>query len=548
MKRKHLWYWVVILLVSIVPLIDLFHPGFPVTHDGQDHVARIANFYQSLSEGNIVPRWAGNLNWGYGHPVMMFLYPLPSYVASFFHFVGFSLVDSTKLVFALAFVTSMLAMYGWARKVWGEEAGVAASLLYGFAPYRFVDLYVRGAIGEHVAFVFLPVILWGLWELSQSTKRMSLPFLGISLGTAGLILSHNALSLMFLPIAGCYALYLYFSNTKKSMRFLAVSAAAVGLGLLLSTFFWMPAFFEGKYTLRDIVTAGDFRTRFVPWTWFIVSPWNYGGGNDFTKAIGWAQLVGILMLLFGIRMMARKHRAFALGIGVILFVSLFLMTSVSLPVWEKASLLQKFQFPWRLMSVTVFAAATLSALGIAALKGRWRMYVLVIIVAIAIGTTSFMWRANNYKSYPESFFTGIYNGTTDTGESSPIWSVRFMEHAPNTPMEVIDGEARIRTVSRSSTRHMYEADVSKASRVLENTLYFPGWNVLVDGRAVAVEFQNPAYRGLITFLLPVGTHRVDVVFGETKLRFVADWISIGAAVIFLGILGTMRLWRKRIYR
>src|SRR5512143_3061861 len=100
----------VLILVSFIPLLWLLHPGLPVTHDGPDHVARIANFYQSLSEGNIVPRWAANLNWGYGHPILMFLYPIPSYVASVFHFMGFPYIDSTKLVLGLSFIASILWM------------------------------------------------------------------------------------------------------------------------------------------------------------------------------------------------------------------------------------------------------------------------------------------------------------------------------------------------------------------------------------------------------------------------------------------------------
>ena len=91
---------IILIILSIIPIIDLLQPGLPLTHDGKDHVARIANFYQNLDEGVIIPRWGGNLNWGYGHPVLMFLYPLPSYFASFFHFLGNSLVDSVKIVFA----------------------------------------------------------------------------------------------------------------------------------------------------------------------------------------------------------------------------------------------------------------------------------------------------------------------------------------------------------------------------------------------------------------------------------------------------------------
>lgn len=49
-----LWF----LLLSTFPVLNLFYLGMPFVHDGQDHIARIANFYQSLSEGNIIPRLA----------------------------------------------------------------------------------------------------------------------------------------------------------------------------------------------------------------------------------------------------------------------------------------------------------------------------------------------------------------------------------------------------------------------------------------------------------------------------------------------------------
>ena len=52
MKKLHPHWiiWLILLIVSLLPLFDLFNSGLPITHDGKDHVARIANFYQSLSE------------------------------------------------------------------------------------------------------------------------------------------------------------------------------------------------------------------------------------------------------------------------------------------------------------------------------------------------------------------------------------------------------------------------------------------------------------------------------------------------------------------
>ncbi len=541
--------WISIIGISILPLTDLLHPGLPVTHDGQDHVARIANFYASLSEGNIVPRWAANLNWGYGHPILMFLYPMPSYVASFIHSVGFSFVDSTKLVFALAFVFSIVFMYVWVSSAWGKAAGLVAAVLYGFAPYRFVDLYVRGAIGEHMAFVFPPLICYGIFKLSKEKNGFApWPFAITAFGTGFLILSHNALSLLFLPLIVLYALYLSVSGERVRVGVLVSSGLAMAFGFLLSAFYWIPGFFEGKYTLRDIVTAGEFSGRFVPWLSFLYSPWNFGGGNDFSKWLGAGQWWIIVMSFFALEKQT-KHQRFIAACILLLFFSLFAMTSSASPVWNTITLLQKFQFPWRVMSVTVFIIAVIGAIVTHILPDKRRWFTAISICVVTIAATFPMWRAKEYKVFAPAYFTSVYNGTTDTGESSPIWSIRFMEKRAETLADLQPNTGTIIPGNRTTTSRAYHLVVKEPSRFVEHTLYFPGWLVFIDGVVLPIDklmFQDPTYRGLMTFDLEPGEYDVRFVFTQTKLRMIADYISIGSFVVFMLGIGTIGiLWRKK---
>lgn len=510
---------VVILLVSLLPLLSLVRPGVPYVHDGQDHVTRIANFYQALTEGIIVPRWGANLNWGYGHPVLMFLYPFPSYVASLVHMLGFSFVDSTKLVFALAYLASGVTMFLWMNAAWGLTAGFVGSLLYQFAPYRFVDLHVRGALGEHVAFIFPPLVLYCILK-----KK----WIGFSLSLAALILSHNAVSLMFLPIIVLWALY-----QKKLFTFQFILYTF--LSFALSAFFWVPAVLEGKFTLRDIVTAGQIK-EFVPWVKFFYSPWSYGDGNTLTKSLGFAQWIGIAASIWFF--VKTKNRIIG-TLLVLLICSLFIMTPTSAFIWRKFTFLEKFQFPWRFLSLSVFLAATLGGISISKKK------ILIPFAIFALVATAPMWRPKDFKIRHESFYTGVYPGTTDTGESSPIWSVRFMERTPANHLEVVDGEATVKEVKRTTTTHEYEIIASKPTLMLENTLYFPGWNIYLDGVATDIQFQNPSYRGLMTFRVTEETKHVRVVFEDTKVRKAANMVS-AASFILLGLVSVGGfVWQKR---
>ncbi|MBI2442982.1 MAG: hypothetical protein HYV40_03705 [Candidatus Levybacteria bacterium] len=533
--KKHFFFIFLITILCSIPLLDLLNPGLPLTHDGADHVARIANFYQNLQEGNVVPRWAGNLNWGYGHPILMFLYPLPSYGVSVFHVVGFSFVDSTKLVFGAAYVLSAIAMYVWLQAFLDKKSALIGAFAYTLAPYRFVDLYVRGAIGEHVAFIFPPLICYSLYTLASSKTKRGV-ILG-SLSVAGLLLSHNALSLMFLPLLFLYAVYL-FKTVREKFSFLFFSFAFFLWGFALAAFFWIPAFFEGKYTLRDIVTRNEYLSRFETWERFFYSPWNYGGTGQFSVEVGIIQWVGIALAFIAVFLYwKRKNHLWALCLGalVFLFLSLFLMTNESLFVWQEVTILQKFQFPWRLLSVVVFLSALLLGLLVHILREKQRIILSSGLVMLLFLFSMGFWHAKSYLAQQESYFTSIYNGTTDTGESAPIWSVRFMEHRPTSQMEVIEGRADILSLKRTSTVHTYEITAKSRSRLRENTLYFPGWIVVVDNKPAGIEFQDPRHRGLMTFFVNEGKHRVEVRFTETKLRMVSDTLSVlaFAAIICL---------------
>lgn len=542
-KKYQRSFFVLILLASSLPLINLLTPGLPVTHDGLDHVARIANFYKNLEEGVLIPRWAGNLNWGFGHPILMFLYPLPSYMTSFFHFLGLSLVDSLKLFFAVSYVLSGFFMYLWLKEFLGRIPASLGAILYLYAPYRFVDLYVRGAIGEHAAFTFMPLVLLGIYKLFKTSgdKKPTIYYVSIaitSISFAGLILSHNAISLIFIPFIVFYIFYLFLQ--KKSKTNVIFSFFSLFLGFLFSFFFWFPAFMEGKYTLRDIVTTGEYSSRFVDPLSLIFGSWNFGISGQFSVQIGIPHIaLTLLASMFLIRQVLKKDKYDFLMLGclVILAASIFLMMHQSNFIWEKITTLQKLQFPWRFLSIVVFLTSLIGALIISKLKISKKNLIASILIILSIFLTKDYWQAKEYKTIPDSFFKTVYGGTTDTGESAPIWSVRFMERAPSTEAGIIEGKGEIKKISRKTTEHEYEINVTERSRIRENTLYFPGWKVYDNGREIKdIEFQDPKNRGLITFYLDRGEHNVLLKFEETKLRRFSNFVSFFsislAAVLF----------------
>lgn len=517
-------YWLILLIIfGCLGSFDLFHIGYPLTHDGDVHLLRLTNFYVSLSEGIWIPRWAANVNWGYGQPVFEFFYPLPSYLGSLLHLLGLSFANSLKLLLGCSLLLSGCTMYLYLRQLTSRLGAFFGAFLYMFAPYRFVDIYVRGDVGESLALVFVPLVFYLMTVTVRNKNKYVLLLAGFSL--ALLILCHNIVSLMTLPFILFWGIYLWYTN-KKTKQALFSLISIVVIGFILSAFFWIPGLFEAKYTLKDIVTKGEYASRFVSFFSLFYGSWSYGGSGAFTVQLGiiqWVVSIGSLCII-----LLRKTRGKFLISALLVYtlIAIFLMLPISSIIWSHILLLQNFQFPWRFLVVTIFSTAVLGGLFIDHFPKKSQLYVVIVCISICLIAENSYWHAKSYVSRPDSMFGGIFKGPSDTGESSPIWGIRFMESGYIHPLEVLDGNASILVGKRTTTRHEYAVLARQDTRLMENTLYFPGWHILVDGQEVPVEFQDELHRGIITFDIPQGRHTVSVIFTDTKMRKTADYISL----------------------
>ena len=454
------------VILALIPVLSLFHPGLPQTHDGPDHIARIMAFYQNLSDGVFIPRWGAILNWGYGHPILQFLYPFPSYIASLFHFFGFSFMDSTRIVYMLGPILSFLFMYLWLKQFLSRYASLLGAVLFTYAPYRFIDLYVRGDIGENLAFAFIPLSLYFIYKLSVKKD-----FVNLSLGSVAialLILTHNAIALISVGVIFLYGIFLWWKlNFDKN--FIIKFLFQFGLGFTLSMFFWLPGLMEGKYTLRNIVTQGAYKAHFVTLGQLIYGPWSFGGSGVFSVQIGIVQILAILAspIVF-YKLYLKKNKIFSLVLILLIFtiLSIFIMLPASNFIWSRAMMLQNFQFPWRFLGLIVFTSAVLGAILSEYFYKKYKTLLTLTLIALAVVLSIGYTIPKGYYYALDKFENGMYKSTTDTGESAPIWSVRFMEHFPKSPIEVIEGKGSVRETVYKTTYRKYEFKSDTSARIL----------------------------------------------------------------------------------
>jgi len=508
-------------MVAIWPLLK---SGFFVTDDGEWMVVRLSDFHRSLVSGMFPARWAARLNHQFGYPVFNFLYPLSLYWGEAFHLIGFNFVDSIKLVFAASFFLSALFMYLFTKELWqNKRVAFLSAIFYSFAPYRFLDVYVRGSIGEAVSFIFVPLVFWSLHFLSKK-KNFLILNLG-AIGIAGLIMSHNIMAMLFFPLIVFYAGFL----VSKNLSLLKNYGLLFVLGLGLAFFFWFPALYDTRFIILNQVTVADFTSHF-PTLGQLLIPQSVA-----SYQLGVFQLGAVLaaLLLFWKN---RKERGF---LGVFLFyffASLFLMLSVSSFVWRSLPLIQQTQFPWRLLSVTTFSASVLAGAILFLFKKESSKTLLTVILVVLVVLANFSYiKPKEFVDRGEGFYTTNEATTTVKDEYLPIWVKQKPVIRPEKRVEVIKGEAIIENLAFNSKKITFDVDVQKMARLQVNIVYFPGWQLEVDGGIKEILFEND--QGLIIFEVDQGKHLVAVELKETSWRLVANYVSLLSAVFVAGLIG-----------
>jgi len=524
--NKKLFFPLLIIFIFILYSLPFFQPGFYLSHDGEPQVARITAFYKAIVDGQIPPRWAGDLNYGYGLPTLSFFFPLEGYLGTVIRLLGLSLQNVYKIEMVGAFILAPLFFYLWASLLFKKHVAFAGTLFFGLAPYHFLDIYVRGQLAEMLAFVFIPLVLF---FVERNIKKHSLiNIIGGGTSLAFLILSHSIISLLF---TGIICLYISFRNY-KSKKALSFNLSIIIFGLILSAYFWIPALFEGKYINSKLFVGDFYKDHFLSIDKLFYSPWGFG--PDINKNGGLSSRIGIVpmfLTLFSIGYFSIKRKKEVLFWIFIFLSAIFLSTKYSKFIWDNIHMIQQFQFPWRLTAVSSFVSSVLIMYLFSKIKNI--KIIFIILVVFLISSLQFIGFAG-YVDKKDSFYINYPGSASFHGEATTIWTAGEAHEYPKERSQVIGGKATIKEIERKSNNHSYEINALSDVRILENTVYFPGWKVVSNLKEIPIEFQDSNYRGLITYNLPKGQHNVQIVFEETKLRLFSDIITIlGIAILFL---------------
>jgi hypothetical protein len=534
-----------VLVLALPVLSPLLTSRMPVGDDALSYLPRQIEFHQNIAHGVVQPSWAPDLDRGAGQPSFLFMPPMLHYLAEGWHALGADFQTSINLACTVLVILLAAGMFLLGRLYFGVLGGFLAAAAAVYAPYISLDLYVRSALSEFSAFAFCAFALYGFGAFASSGRRRHLVLGAVSY--AAVVLSHLLVAFYFTPLLAAFL----FVTAKRSKHptMLRQQCAGFLLGIGLSACFWLPIVFESRYVQLDRAVQGNFvyaKHLLYPHQ-LLASTWGYGysipGDKDtISFGLGWG------MLAIGVLAWIRSRERFWLRFFTVAAASFCLLTlDQSAFLWEWFPMLQRIQFPWRLLGpASLCLALVASALGpVLSGLGKWRWPAFAAAMAALIAPNLSHLAPRGYRDLDQHLWTPAYLATsgfetTTSGEFMPRW-MQTLPPFQSQRARVVAGEGNIR--EQSGTPFSWSGAVKNriASTAELSFAYFPGWEVRVDGNAVAAYPAEST--GLIRFPVPPGEHSITAEWKRTPPRYLGDAISLLSVMVCILAL---RIWGVRV--
>ena len=381
-KKLNIGLWGFLGLAVCLSCFGLLRELLPEGHDLIFHLSRIESLAKGLELGEFPVRiYPDYFNgYGYANGVMypdLFLYP-----ASLLCLAGLKVTQAYKILILVYTFLTAIFMYRTLIKITAHEwAARLGMLLYTVSLYRMVDVWTRAALGEIIAFMFIPFILLGIYHLFFDDERQ---WYDLTIGFSGLFLSHLLSGLMWTIVLAGICVFKTRDLIRNPKRLWNLVKATM-MSVLLVSYYLFPMI---EQLLSQKFRVSNDANYELNWLFSIrevfFTYWISGNPDDwFPGGVG-ISVIGLILFALLVKGKESIHRRqniawISLTISIITLVMMCRFFPWHIVV-KYAIFLGRLQFPWRLLMVATAFLTLAFSLFFSRAKSYQRLIGIVIVV------------------------------------------------------------------------------------------------------------------------------------------------------------------------
>lgn len=478
-KESQLYIYIILIIATGITLLPMLLSKSIRGDDYFFHLLRIEDIKNGLRYGHFPVSIMPESLYGYGYGNGLFYPDLLLYIAATIRLFGVSLFNSYKIFMSICTLIATFTMYFSARRILkSNNKALYISIFYVFAQYKITDLYVRAAVGEYLAFIFLPIVILGVYELvCKDYKKWYI----LTIGMSGIILSH--LLSVFIVSIMCALLYiLNIGKLIKEPKRIVYSIIAAITTVLLTSYTLVPLLeqmISSKFSVQEVDPFAYNRS--------IVFKELFTSDKVMIYSLGYILLFLSLIYIFVPLKKKNRFVTTCFIAGVISF-ALTLKTPLLHSICNNISIYNNIQFAWRLnLIATPLLAIALGYAVDALMPNKINKTIVVILISIIsiipLMTTVKYIKENRFKNIDLTNFSQKHSASIGAGEYMPEGASKNKLKKRGPIVTSNDKQFKYNNYNKKGTLINLDYKVSKDGSYIElPLLYYKGYTFEITSK------------------------------------------------------------------
>lgn len=331
------------LAITIFLCLPFLNGQISIGPDTSFHLNRIEALSIAIRSGDFYPRvfFEQNFNFGYGSPMFYSFFFL--YIPALLRILGVNLFYTYQIfLFGSCFFASLSMFYCASYFLKNKPVySYITVMVYILNCFYMSDFYKRGAIGEVLAFIFIPIMIVGIYHSLYDDKSKNRILL---FGFCGLLLSHNISFVLMVILYGILILLNFKKLLSDKKRCFNIILTAI-TGFFLTCFFTLPLLQQmtgSRYSINGYfgtLSLSDYAMNFGS-----IFDFRTDASNYLCDSVGPFLLFIPLLYFF----MNKSKRTQFINFLILSSYLMIFMTTNLFP-WKFFTLFSFLQFPTRLL-------------------------------------------------------------------------------------------------------------------------------------------------------------------------------------------------------